>query len=1024
MKPLKLTMKAFGPYAGTETIDFRLLGDAAFFLIHGPTGSGKTSILDAICFAFFGKTSGDLRDGKQMRSDYVDSDIPTEVGLDFALGAETYRILRSPEQQVMKKRGSGTTKMPAAATFWKRTGLADDAQDGTVIASRWEKVTEMAEQLLGFRYEQFRQVVLLPQGDFRRLLLASSKEREEILETLFQTELYRRVEEYFKRQSKDLAETVKTLEARKKWTLEQAEAATPAELSEKIAEDEKTVCELAAKAAAAQAALQEARQKHASAKIIQTHFEDLRQSEQQLAALTTTEPLITAKRLELSKARKTGELADIAAHVDLRQAEYAAAVTAAAQAHTGLTEAMEAARLAENLLSAENMRAQKREDSVQLVMQLARISEQTTQLEAAKKSWEKAGQEAAAELSRCEKLKEILQTTLTKLDAKRQDCEALKMSAAQLPARETAYETALQLVKHRQRREELLSAYRRIEQEEKLAKSTFEATEKNLAAARSAYENSQALWRETQASEMAATLTPGKPCPVCGSCRHPSPAHNPGPSISSAELEQQHLHALKLEKELDALRLPLNKLTIDKTVIETEGRELRQLLKENAELSLNELQSLATQAKAALHSAQKAAAALLTVQQELQQLEDAVKNNQKALEQAEGSVNNKNAACEAAKAVVAERQGNIPPHLRDPAELANEIGKATTLRDTLQNAFETARRNMEASALLLESRKAALNAATERQASAQKYLADEKNKLTARINETGFASEEDFKNSVRTASESRLLEQEIKHYDELRLLTEDRLKRAKTATDGLTEPDLTVAEQAIGQAQSANDGIIAAQATSQERMLKRRQQQLELTRIETDLGAFTEEYYVVGRLAEIANGQNALRVSFHRFVLATLLEDVMMAANTRLKKMSRGRYDLRRMTDPLNRGSAGGLDIEIEDNYTGVRRHVTTLSGGETFLASLSLALGLADVVQNFSGGIALDTIFVDEGFGTLDPESLDMAMQALVELRQKGRLVGIISHVPELKERIDARLEVRPTDRGSEASWSNLPSK
>jgi DNA repair protein SbcC/Rad50 len=305
---------------------------------------------------------------------------------------------------------------------------------------------------------------------------------------------------------------------------------------------------------------------------------------------------------------------------------------------------------------------------------------------------------------------------------------------------------------------------------------------------------------------------------------------------------------------------------------------------------------------------------------------------------------------------------------------------------------------------------------------AKDKLSAGRDKLLRRVGEAGFAGIEAFAAAFRPADAIEALAQEIKDYDQAVLLAEDRMNRSVVATAGLVEPDPSVAAEAVRQAETAAGDMIAAQARLQENIGKRRGWLAELNRIGGELAGREGEYAVLGRMSEVANGQNSERLSFHRFVLAALLQDVMLAANARLKTMSRGRYALRRMTDPLHRGAAGGLDIEIEDNYTGTARHVGTLSGGETFLASLALALGLADVVQSYSGGIHLETIFVDEGFGTLDPESLDMAVEALVELQHKGRLVGIISHVPELKERIEARLEIVPTERGSTTRWSALP--
>ncbi|MHB8984795.1 MAG: SbcC/MukB-like Walker B domain-containing protein, partial [Eubacteriales bacterium] len=245
-----------------------------------------------------------------------------------------------------------------------------------------------------------------------------------------------------------------------------------------------------------------------------------------------------------------------------------------------------------------------------------------------------------------------------------------------------------------------------------------------------------------------------------------------------------------------------------------------------------------------------------------------------------------------------------------------------------------------------------------------------------------------------------------------------RLERAAQAAEGLSEPDLDQLTLALTEAeavwkQALTLGTQLKSLTGQENEWLKK-----LKELEDRLEGLEKRYSILGRVSEVANGKNKYGLTFQRFVLGALLDDVTIAATGRLKLMSRGRYHLQRTLDRARSNAAGGLELEVFDTYTGVARSVSTLSGGETFLASLSLALGLADVVQSYAGGMHLETIFVDEGFGTLDPESLDFALRALIDLQKGGRLVGIISHVPELKETIDARLEILPSDRGSVASF------
>jgi len=368
---------------------------------------------------------------------------------------------------------------------------------------------------------------------------------------------------------------------------------------------------------------------------------------------------------------------------------------------------------------------------------------------------------------------------------------------------------------------------------------------------------------------------------------------------------------------------------------------------------------------------------------------------------------------------VLERESTVPQELREGDKLKAELASATVLSQELEEVLEKAREAAAAAGREAERIDEAERAARETALLAGTRLEDDKAKLTERLKEAGFATQDEYILALRDAAALGHLERELRDFDQALAVAEDRAARTTGAVEGMERPAVAGAEETLQAAQTVAEQAVAELTRLQETIRKQKDWLAQLEEIENKLTDKEKEYAVIGRLAEVSNGQNPLRLSFHRFVLAALLDGVMLAANARLRKMSRGRYALKRMVDPLHRGAAGGLDIEIEDSYTGVSRHVATLSGGETFLASLSLALGLADVVQSYSGGIYLDTIFVDEGFGTLDPESLDMAMQALMELQTRGRLVGIISHVPELKERIEARLEILLTDRGSKTRWS-----
>jgi exonuclease SbcC len=286
------------------------------------------------------------------------------------------------------------------------------------------------------------------------------------------------------------------------------------------------------------------------------------------------------------------------------------------------------------------------------------------------------------------------------------------------------------------------------------------------------------------------------------------------------------------------------------------------------------------------------------------------------------------------------------------------------------------------------------------------------------VRAAGFTDVDDFRSAKKGPHEMDSLEQEIQTFHTSLESARDRLARAKEAADGLVPPDLEGIEKTAHEAKSRLQTALQREATLAESLKRVAKLAADYESCSLELAHEETRYAVVGRISEVANGHNPVGITFQRFVLGALLDRVLVAASERLEIMSNRRYSLQRQSERADRRTSGGLDLEVVDSYTGRERPVSTLSGGESFLASLSLALGLADVVQSYSGGIRLDTIFVDEGFGSLDPEALDLAFRALVDLQSGGRLVGVISHVPDLRDRIDTRLEIVPDKRGSKARF------
>lgn len=872
MRPLAVTMQAFGPYAGVQTLDFADLRGAGFFLITGPTGAGKTTILDAMSFALYGDTSGGAeseggRSGAAMRSDHADPGTLTCVVFDFSIGADLYRVERLPEQVRPKLRGEGTTTHLQEATMWRlrRGGDGALALDGAPLATGWTKVKAKAEDVLGFRGEQFRQVVMLPQGRFQQLIEADSNEREQILRALFDTAHYAAIELALKDEAAALRRAAEKVITQRDEVLRQAESASADDLRERCAR-----LTVDAQDAAQHADEAEAADKAAQKLLAESHDAATRLGERDAAAaqvveLTARDAEIELLRAELDAARRAAEVADVVREAGDAEAGFSIARDAAEAASSEAAAAAAVLAAAAAALELEVSRAAAREHA----------AAEVTRLEAFVAG---AGELAEA--------REALVTTTAEASARRREAEAANAS---------------------------------------------------WTAARALLAGLEAAWREAQAGLLARSLGDGLPCPVCGSTEHPS----------AAELTAD----APAEDDVDAARAAV---------------------------------------EAALERRDTAHA---------------------SLQRAE-------AALAAAEALAGERAAGVPPELANPDVLEKALGEAQRVERDLRVAFERAQTEAHAAEIAATGGEATRAAAAAALAGAETRAREAGERLAKRLAQAGFFGEAQRRDAHRDPSVMEQLEKLVAEHEQSTLKAAERLRLAEQAAEGLEPPDLTrletEAEACAATARNAREAAIGLRAGAEaaEKQLTR------LDELAGEAAGFEARYAVVGRLADVANRRNARGLSFQSYVLGAFLDDVLVAASERLRTMSKSRYALERTEERSGRKLAAGLDLLVYDAWTGVARPVTTLSGGEKFMAALSLALGLAEVVQAHAGGIRLETVFVDEGFGSLDDEYLDLAISSLMSLNEGGRLVGIISHVSELRERIDARLEVSAGKSGSSARF------
>lgn len=1018
MKPLKLTLQAFGPFAGCEVVDFTLLPSGCLFLIAGPTGAGKTSILDGITYALYGDTSGGERSAREMRSHHADASVQTEVEFDFALGERRYRVRRVPEQERAALRGDKLVRVLAKAELYR---LEADGETWTPLAHKTTEVTALIEELLGFKAEQFRQVVLLPQGQFRKLLAASSAEREKILETLFGTATYKRLQDALKAEAAVLRERGEQAALQRRTLLEQAGAETIEAL---VARRDALQAELAGLAEREQQARTEdatARAALQQGQAVEAQFAEAAAASAALDALDAGRAALDAQRQGLAQARRALQV--VPADSALAAARRSAAEAREREARVA-NEAAEAVRRlneADVALQTEVARAPEREAAQRELLSLEALAEAVTRLA-----------QAEAEARRCEAARIAADKAFAAATAQQQTLAtrraelAARIEALQPVAADVAaLELRLQQAEQRARALATLAAARKQlalrEATEAKARQACDTAQRAATAIRAALTALDTHWRQAQAAILARHLHDGVPCPVCGSADHPVPARHEGELPTEQALQDAAERAREADAAFETARQALNAAELARATAaaEVDTRAAALQPADTPAVDADEPAHLRRE----LDAARAAAAELAPLREQVLTVDADLALAATVCEQVRAQSAEAVSAARSAQHVADERRAGVPEALRTPVALQAAVASAQATRQRLDHALQqaqTAHGEAASRAAAVRAQHAtlgeAVQAAVVRVEEACAQFADALRAAGFWPAETVEPAEAEsaWRTALIPAERIVALEAAIRDADHRRAAAHERAERATRAIAGLVRPDLAALDTRAATARAAVEDVLARLAHARSALATLGETLARLDDIARQSGAIEAEYRVVGHLADIANGANGRNLTFQRYVLAALLDDVLRAASLRLAAMSRGRYQLQRREDLADARRAGGLDLEVFDEYTGRSRPASTLSGGEGFMASLSLALGLSDVVQAYAGGVQLDALFIDEGFGSLDPESLDMAMKALIDLQQRGRTVGVISHVEEMKQQIDVAIEVVQGVRGS----------
>lgn len=1017
MRPIKLTMTAFGPYAHVQTIDFRDLGDRTFFLIHGPTGSGKTTILDAICFALYGEPSG-TRTSDQLRSQHTKTSEPTEVIFEFDLNAQRYRLVRQPKQEILRERGGKPRSIQHKATLWKVLGEELNSENTRVVASTPRDVKAKIEELFNFKREEFLQVIMLPQDQFRELLVADSNKREDIFKTLFQTHHFERIEQALKTSAKLLQDEIASLNEQRNMVLQHAVAQNATELE---AREEQVIVRLA-EIETLQSALREA-EAQVSAQFIQgkesaRRITETESAQRELRRLESEQPRFEADRQTFTLARKAAELMG----TEKTRADYQREARTAAQKHDDAARAFQGAvedqLKAAEALTNEEQREPERQNLQRQLDHLSTVRAKVVDLVEAQKAIWSAEELVNVAQQSLAKMKDSSQKLQVRHDAVQIEIREAAMVAGQIEGLRLNERGIQQTCDWRKRLANLQSRLMPAKAREATLAQQVSDLENNLERTREAARTLNATWVAAQAAILAKNLVDGAPCPVCGAVHHPSVATS-NKSLPSEE-DVKHSHNAIEQAESDLKILQVDWAQQHETVINLEA-EIRPLLEQLGDQKEVELKFLETQATFAKDKRTTAEAILKRAESldgELKKLKVDLAATDQASAEAELHLQAVRQEYAVAQTRVEEREREVPVELKGLDSLDRAQTDATNKLRRLVEALTTARQNRDSANQMLTAKTSSLAELAERAAATRDRALQYDREFQASIHAAGFLDEDAYHAAIRLPEQMRSLEMSIGQHDKDLHAAGERVKRAQEQSAGLLMPDLPGLERAWSKAKRDLEEIIREQENRRMEAANLKDWLKELRQIGNDLQEKDKRYAVVGRLADVANGKNPRNLTFQRFVLAAKLDDVLREASKRLQIMSDARYYLRMANGPIDHRRAAGLDLEVLDTWAGEARPVKTLSGGESFYTSLALALGLADVVQAYARGIRLDTIFIDEGFGSLDTDKLDRSIRTLEELKEGGRLVGIISHVDSLKERISARLEVSTGTNGSTARF------
>lgn len=998
MMPISLTLSAFGPYPDTITIDFESFQEDGLFLITGPTGSGKTMIFDAMIFALYGKTSGQIRQTDSLRCDHALNEIPTFVEFSFSLHQQNYTIKRNPKYYL---EGKKTPKQPSALLI---------LPDGKMVEGIKE-VNQKMISLLGVDDQQFKQICMIAQGEFTKLIMASSDEREKVLRELFHSETYQKLEEKLKVHLKTYQDKYDLLLNKRKDLMQELQVEDHQEYLSKqtklIASQQKEYDDLKKDLDQKKQQLQLYRlqnQRLIQLKDLKQQFQDLKKQENDYQELNkTVDTLKKAQEtnyLYISYIKQQKKLQTL----KLNQEDFLKQLKKLEKDYQ--EKKVQADSLDYKQQTKEKLQNQIQETK-QLINQIYQYQNDYQNLQTLKQQYRMLDEEHKLFLKKKEKFENGLQRDQERIQSEQQvqsKYELIKQQYVRLNEQKVKVHQLSdyydQILKLNENKSDLQEEYTVVEKQVDHEKMQYNQMEK--------------LYFRKQAGIFALQLKENQPCPICGSLHHPHPAQIEKEDITKEKLDQQ---AKKVKQQEHRLQDILQKILLSNQKKEMLVKQTKQLSSElniqeeiSKEIFIKELDHLSKDEK-------RMKKEYLELQDELkyiQKLKKSVALSLKDMSTYESKELKQAQSLENIQVQIHQLSGKLDDSLRqyeigevnkNYQQVQKEYRQLSLEIETIQQDYEKVKNKY----LEIKTKISSLN----QQIIQEQEIYDElDNKYHTALD--AFINEEEFLNLKTQINQISILEKKYQDYlISLKSLNKQIISLENEVKDS-TYVDLSSLSETIKevnqQLREKNDDLekLKIDYSLKEKMIK------DIQKINQQLEKDEDTYQRYLDLYNLASGKNNARVSIERYVLATYFENMLIYANVIMKQLSQGRYQLLRKDDAGKGRSQQGLELDVFDQESGNIRSIKTLSGGESFKAALSLALGLSRMVQDYAGGIELNTLFIDEGFGSLDSQSLDQAMNCLMELHHENKLIGIISHVSDLKDRIERQLVVERKQKQS----------